>query len=171
MSVHAAPRYVVAAALTLAGLSASIFAASANGATTSRSTSRVVITSAKNAQFGTILASGRTVYTLTASSVACRTTCLKYWPEVLLPKGVAKATAGPGVNAAKLGTIRRPNGSRQVTYGGRALYWYFKDTAPGQAKGNLTDTWGKWSVVILKPLAPGVTTTTSAGGGGGGIGF
>ncbi|HVB71329.1 MAG TPA: hypothetical protein VND83_07510 [Acidimicrobiales bacterium] len=124
----------------------------------------------KTNQFGTILMSGRTVYTLRPSAVACTASCLKIWPELLLPLGVAHATAGTGVNAAKLGTLRRAGGRLQVTYAGRALYWFSNDKAAGQVKGNITDKWGKWSVVVTKALAPGTTTTTTAGGGGG-IGF
>jgi hypothetical protein len=77
------------------------------------------------------------------------------------------------VSGAKLGTIKRPGGRLQVTYAGKALYWFAKDKVSGQVKGNLSDTWGKWSVVVLiKPEGGGSpTTTTTTGGGGGGIGF
>ncbi len=136
------------------------------------------ITTLTTKSYGTILESTRTVYTLAPSKVACTATCLKYWPEVLLPKGATKAVAGPGVAAAKLGTIKRAGGRLQVTYAGKALYWFFLDKAAGQVKGNVTDTWGKWSVVVLVKPAGGSTTTTSVattttttGGGGGGIGF
>ena len=116
--------------------------------------------------------SGRTVYTLKPSSTACTTACLKVWPEVLLPKGVNKATAGTGVNATKLGTVKHAGGALQVTYSGKALYWFFKDTAAGQVKGVGTDTWGQWSVVVIKKPSSGsgsTTTTTSPSGGGGGF--
>jgi hypothetical protein len=43
------------------------------------------------------------------------------------------------------------------------------ETGPGQVKGNVTDTWGKWSVVVTATSATATTTTTA--GGGGGIGF
>jgi hypothetical protein len=90
---------------------------------------------------------------------------------LLLPKGVTSATAGKGVSAAKLGTVVRSGGALQVTYAGKPLYWYVLDTAPGQVKGNVTDTWGKWSdVATIKP-AGGVHTTTTTSPGGGGVGF
>ena len=140
-----------------------------SGAASSHGTKSVVVTTSKSAKFGTILVSAKTLYTLNASKTSCAAKCLKYWPELLLPKGVAKATAGTGVSASKLGTITRAGGARQVTYAGKALYWFVKDTAPGQVNGNVSDTWGKWSdVVLIKPTRP-VTTTTSSGGGG--IGF
>ena len=135
-------------------------------------TKSVVISTAKNSKYGTILVSGTTLYTLKPNSVACTAKCLKFWPEVLLPKGVTKATAGTGVSAAKLGTVKRAGGALQVTYAGKALYWFFKDTAAGQVKGVGTDTWGVWSVVVTKKPSSGpeaTTTTTSPSGGGGGF--
>ena len=162
-----------AVALLAAGLSAPALAPGAGAAASSRSAAKLVISAVRNARFGTILASGHTVYTLKPSHVACAASCLKYWPEVLLPAGVTHATAGPGVSAAKLGTVKR--GARlQVTYGGKALYWFSKDTSAGQVKGNVKDTWGAWSVVVTKAASGGgsaTTTTTAPGGGGGGAGF
>ena len=133
----------------------------------------LVVRTLTTPRYGTVLATTRTVYTLAPSKVPCTAACWRVWPEVLLPKGVAKATAGHGVNAAKLGTIPRPQGRRQVTYAGKALYWFAFDKKSGQVNGNVRDKWGKWSVVVLiKPRAGGApTTTTTTGGGGGGIGF
>ena len=153
------------AVVAVGALSSSIAAGGAAGAATSS-----VVSTSKNTQYGTILVSGNTVYTLKASKVACKAACLKIWPPVMLPTGVAKATAGPGVNASRLGTVKR-SGDRQVTYGGKALYYFIGDGGPGQVKGNLTDTWGKWSVVVtVKPAHPstgsGGTKTTNAGSGG-----
>ena len=67
----------------------------------------VVVSTVKNSKLGTLLVSGKTLYTLKASKTACSTSCLKVWPELVLPKGVKKATAGSGVSASKLGTISR----------------------------------------------------------------
>jgi predicted lipoprotein with Yx(FWY)xxD motif len=127
-----------------------------------------VVSTTRDAHFGTILVSGNAVYTLKASRVPCKTQCLKFWPEVLLPEGVTTTTAGPGVNAASLGTVARSGGSLQVTYPGKPLYYFVKDTRPGQVTGNLTDKWGKRSVVMtVKPAhaSSGGTPTTSAGSG------
>ena len=41
----------------------------------------------------------------------------KVWPPLLVKAG-AKPTVGPGLSAAKLGTIKRPDGGTQVTYNG-----------------------------------------------------
>ena len=164
-------RRITVAAVAVLGSFAFVLAPDAAHAS-SHATKSLVISTAKNAKYGTILVSGRTLYTLKPSAIACTASCLKIWPEVLLPKGVTKATAGTGVSAAKLGTVKRAGGVLQVTYSGKALYWFFKDTAAGQVNGVGTDTWGKWSVVVLKQPSSGsggTTTTTSPSGGGGGF--
>ena len=156
-----------AAALTLAvgGLASAAVVLDSAGAVTPRARSLVVSTTT-NPTYGTILVSGKTLYTLKASKSQCGAKCLKVWPELLLPKGVKKAKAGTGVNAAKLGTVKRKGGALQVTYAGRALYWFSLDTAAGQVNGVGKDKWGTWSVVVMaKPagaLQPAAATTTTA---------
>jgi predicted lipoprotein with Yx(FWY)xxD motif len=140
-------------------LSASAFAGGTAGATTSR----VVVSAVTNAKFGKILVSGKTLYTLKSSTVACSAQCLKIWPELVLPKGVTKAAAGTGVSASKLGTVKRSGDVLQVTYAGKPLYRFSGDTATGQVNGNVTDTWGKWSVVVTTK-----SSTSSSGSGSGG---
>jgi predicted lipoprotein with Yx(FWY)xxD motif len=155
------------AVAAVAGLALACVGVSA-GASTTKS---VVISTLTTSKLGTILVSGRTVYTLKPSGPACTATCLKYWPPVLLPKGTTKAKAGAGVNAAKLGTVKRGS-ALQVTYAGKALYFFSGDKAAGMVKGNVKDTWGRWSDVVLKaPATTGTPTTTTTAPSGGGTGF
>jgi predicted lipoprotein with Yx(FWY)xxD motif len=156
---------IAGAILAMGGLSASVIASGTAGAATSS-----VIATSTSTKLGTILVSGKTVYTLKANKTPCTARCLKIWPEVVLPKGSKKAKAGHGVNAAKLGTVKRTKGALQVTYAGKPLYWFSGDKAVGQVNGNITDTWGKWSVVVTaKPAqsgsGSGSTSTSGAGGG------
>lgn len=160
---------------------------SSNSATTTTSAGAAagtVVSVVHNAMFGNVLTSaGKTLYTLVPSSTACDASCTQIWPELVLAHGVNMATAGSGMTSASLGTIDRGNGVVQVTYGGQALYFYSGDTADGQVNGNLTDTWGKWSVAVAASPAgnggagatttpkPAGTTTTAGGGVGGGGGF
>jgi predicted lipoprotein with Yx(FWY)xxD motif len=144
---------VAAVALVGSGLFSWVFVVNAASAATSHKTKSIAISTAKNSQFGTILVSGTTLYTLKASTTPCAAQCLKIWPEVLLPKGMKKAKAGTGVNAAKLGTAKRAHGALQVTYAGKPLYWFSGDTAAGQVNGNITDIWGKWSVFVTAKLS------------------
>src|ERR1700733_16038582 len=122
------------AIVALGGLSGLVVAEGTAGAATS-----VVVSTTKTPSQGTILVSGKTVYTVKASKTACSTQCLKIWPALMLPKGVTKATAGTGVSASKLGTIKRSGGALQVTYSGKPLYYFVGDTAAGQVNGNITD--------------------------------
>jgi predicted lipoprotein with Yx(FWY)xxD motif len=80
-------------------------------------------------------ARGMTLYLFTKDSEGksvCEAACASLWPP-LMANGTA--TAGKGVDGAKLSTITRPDGSSQVAYGGRPLYFYAKDTAAGQVTG------------------------------------
>jgi predicted lipoprotein with Yx(FWY)xxD motif len=126
---------------------------------------------------GRVLSDGNTVYVLKGNA-PCTGGCLTVWPAVVLPKGVRHPTAGSGVSASKLGTVKM-SGGLQVTYGGKRLYFFRGDSARGQVNGNVTDTWGKWTAVVLsKPAASasGSSTTSSTSGSGsnagsGGVSF
>jgi predicted lipoprotein with Yx(FWY)xxD motif len=117
-----AARSAAAGVTALLGVAASVVAPGVAGASTDHAAKSVVVSTVKNSKFGTLLVSGKTLYTLKASKTACSTACLKVWPELVLPKGVTKATAGSGASASKLGTISRSGGVLQVTYGGKPLY-------------------------------------------------
>jgi predicted lipoprotein with Yx(FWY)xxD motif len=151
-------------ALALAGLTAFAAAPGVAGAATTPRTATEIST-VKNAKLGTLLVAGETVYTLKPSAIACTGKCLKVWPPVELPQGVMAATAGTGVDAAKLGTKTLADGDLQVTYSGKPLYWYFKDTKAGQVKGNITDKWGKWlSVATVKSTSKSGGSNAGTGG-------
>lgn len=152
--------------LTVGGLSATALATDAVAAATG-----VTISTAKNAKLGTILVSGNAVYTLKAGKTSCGANCLKTWPEVLLPEGTLTALAGNGVNTSALGTVARAGGALQVTYSGKALYFFFKDKTSKQVLGNVTNKWGKWSVVVtIKPAKPSSSSGSGSGGSNAGTG-
>jgi predicted lipoprotein with Yx(FWY)xxD motif len=151
----------IASAVVVGGaLATAVGVASASGAPHTHA-KNVVISALKSARFGTVLTDGTTLYTLKSNATSCTSTCHKYWIPVVLPKGDTTAVAGAGVSSAKLGTVK-VKGGRQVTYGGKALYWFFEDKSAGQVKGNLTDTWGRWAdVVLVRPTSKPATTTTT----------
>jgi predicted lipoprotein with Yx(FWY)xxD motif len=80
----------------------------------------------------------------TATKSACYGTCAAYWPPVT---GIlSERSAVPG----KLATIKRSDGTTQITYNGHPLYTYVGDTAPGQASGNnLNLSGGLWHEVTV----------------------
>jgi predicted lipoprotein with Yx(FWY)xxD motif len=94
--------------------------------------------SVKSTSLGKILvnSAGLTVYMWKkdkqhAKTSACTGSCLALWPLVTVS---GKPTAGPGVSASKLGTIK-VGGKNEVTYNGWPLYTYKADTKPGQTTG------------------------------------
>ena len=103
---------------------------------------------------GTVLVDGRgiTVY-MFATDVRgrpsrCYGICAVQWPPVVLPPGVARPVAGPGIHPGLLGTAPRTDGTTQLTYNGWPLYLWPADRAPGQATGQaLTNAGGLWYVV------------------------
>lgn len=70
---------------------------------------------------------------------ACYGGCAALWPP-LTTSGAPKETSG--VQAAKLGTTKRSDGTTQVTYAGWPLYTYAADRKPGEANGNDIDSFG-----------------------------
>jgi predicted lipoprotein with Yx(FWY)xxD motif len=74
----------------------------------------------------------------------CYGECAKAWPPVYT-KG--RPRAGRGVKGSLLGSIRRRDGRRQVTYAGRPLYYYAHE-GPGQVLcHNVNLNGGLWWVV------------------------
>jgi predicted lipoprotein with Yx(FWY)xxD motif len=164
---------MAALAVAVGGLSTSALVVGSAGAMTARAgaSNTVVVSTAHNSKVGTFLVSGKTLYTLNKGNAACNSACVAIWPQLVLPKGVTKATAGTGVNASKLGTVKRSGGVLQVTYGGKALYWFAGDSGPGKVTGNnLTDTWGKWSAVVTAKAASSSSSSSSSSGSGSGSG-
>lgn len=76
---------------------------------------------------------------------ACSGLCASYWPP-LLTNG--KSVALRGAKPSLLGSIRRADGSRQVSYAGHPLYFFSGDTGRGQTKGEgLQDFGAGWYVL------------------------
>jgi len=84
---------------------------------------------------------GHTLYTLSVEkhgNFICKGSCLKTWFPLVVAAGV-KPT-GP----VALGTVKRPDGRRQVTFGGRPLYTFDGDSRKGQANGEGFKDVGTW---------------------------
>jgi predicted lipoprotein with Yx(FWY)xxD motif len=88
----------------------------------------------RTSSYGRILVDGRglTLYAFTRDGRGpsrCYGRCATAWPP-LLASGDLRA--GSGVRPGLLGTTRRRDGQRQVTYRGRPLYFYFRERRPGE---------------------------------------
>lgn len=82
-----------------------------------------------------------------AGSSTCEDACAGEWPPFLARAGEPRVE-GAGLQPDLVATIERTDGTRQVTYGGHALYHYHDDTAPGDTQGqDVHDEWGEWYLV------------------------
>jgi predicted lipoprotein with Yx(FWY)xxD motif len=102
---------------------------------------------------------GRTLYHYlreAKGTLKCTGTCTALFPPLIVAAGT-KPVAGPGLTAAKLGTIMRPDGRLQVTYNGLALYLDYYDK-PGDANGQ-----GQQAVWFAVTPAGQVTKTRPSG--------
>ena len=105
---------------------------------------------ARDSRFGRVLfdANGQVVYAFERDrqdrSNCTSEDCVEAWPPVLTRR---QPSAGAGVDARLLGTIRRNDGRLQVTYNGRPLYFY-EHEAPGEIRCHNVDLHGGlWWVV------------------------
>lgn len=127
--------FAAVAVLVLVGLFSSIAAAQ---------TSKRVVKEAHSSSLGTTVLTadnGLTLYTLSVEkhgNFICTGSCLKDWHPLIVAKGV-KPT-GP----VALGTVKRPDGRRQVTFEGRPLYTFDGDSRKGQAGGQGVKDVGTW---------------------------
>ena len=127
---------IVAVALSLAGLSTALAA--------SNSGSRGATVSTAMTGLGKVIVNGhgRTLYLFEKDKRGksmCSGACASYWPP-LITHGKPRAIGG--AKASLLGTIKRANGSRQVTYAGHPLYTFVEDTKRGDTTGEGSTLFG-----------------------------
>jgi predicted lipoprotein with Yx(FWY)xxD motif len=101
-------------------------------------------------RYGDILVDGkgRTLYLFTKERTRksrCYGDCATAWPP-FLTKG--KPHAGKGTDPGRVGSTKRKNGKRQVTYNGHPLYFYIADRKAGQITcQNVVEFGGTWLLV------------------------
>ena len=173
---------ITVAALSLTALAILIAGCGGSSTTSSTSSSQpsttsatggssggdATVSTASTSKLGTIIvsSSGMALYDFqkdSATKSACYGSCAKIWPP-LMSSGAPKAAGG--AEASKLGTIKRTDGTTQVTYNGHPLYTYTADMSPGEVNGNgITSFGGSWHA--LKASGSAATATSSATTGGG----
>jgi predicted lipoprotein with Yx(FWY)xxD motif len=139
-------------------------------ATQASSSSALVKTASNGALKATVLvnAQGMTLYHLSGEQqgkfICTSSACLQVWH----PLTVTAANTPTG--SVALATVKRPDGSVQVTYKGEPLYTFAQDSAPGQANGQGIKDVGTWSAVTISSAAsspaPATTGTESSKSGG-----
>ena len=138
------PAAATPAPTTAAATPAPTTAASASAAAGTAYTLMV----ATSANLGKFLAGegGKTLYVFAADSAntsACTDACATNWPPFALDAGET-AVAGTGVSGT-IATFKRADGSTQVSYNGKPLYYFGKDTKAGDTNGQGL-AGGKWVV-------------------------
>ena len=132
---------IVILALAL-GVSAAVAATHSSARATTVSTARTGL--------GRVIVDsrGRTLYLFEKDKrghSACSGVCAAYWPPLLTS---AKPLAKAGAKQSLLGTIRRSDGRKQVTFAGHPVYLFSGDTNRGQTNGEgLTDFGASWYAV------------------------
>jgi predicted lipoprotein with Yx(FWY)xxD motif len=104
----------------------------------------------RSSAYGRILfdSRGRALYAFTRDPrgrTVCNGACAAAWPPYVLR---GRLQAGGPVKRSLLGTTRRTDGTRQVTYAGRPLYYYVNDRRPGEVRcQNVSGFGGLWLVM------------------------
>lgn len=146
------------------GSSSTTSTTTSGGTTPSAATGSIEVSNVP--KLGSILvdAQGRTLYLFQkdmGGKSSCSGSCAKVWPPDVT---TASPKAGSGVSASKLGTVKRSDGTMQVTYAGHPLYTYTADTSSGQVSGNGINSFGGvWNAV--QPSGSNAPAGTVAGGG------
>jgi predicted lipoprotein with Yx(FWY)xxD motif len=100
----------------------------------------------RDSQFGPVLFSGsdRALYLFTRDkrrSSRCYGECAEAWPP-FFAKG--RPRAARGVDRSLLGTVKRRDGRRQVTYRGQPLYFYVDDPKGQVLCNDVAEFGGTW---------------------------
>jgi predicted lipoprotein with Yx(FWY)xxD motif len=168
------PTLAVSMLLTACGSSSSSSKSSAETssqpASSQSSVSSALVKTASNSTVGGMIlvnAQGMTLYHLSGEQngkfICTSSACVGVWHPLTLAAG----SAPTGV--ASLATVKRPDGSEQVTYKGTPLYTFAQDTTEGDVKGQGIKDVGTWSAVTVtspSASAPATTSSTPSSSGG-----
>lgn len=102
------------------------------------------VTVQESQEYGPYLADaeGRALYMFTTDTQgqgqaeaksSCHDACADAWPPLSAEEGDPQA--GERAQGDLLDTMQREDGSTQVTYNGWPLYYFVKDTGPGETQG------------------------------------
>lgn len=137
-------------------------AAGTQAAQTSSSPSSAVLVKSSSNSLGTILvdSQGMTLYHLSGEQngkfICTSTACLGVWHPL-----IASSSGTPSGEVGSLGTVKRPEGTMQVTYKGEPLYTFTGDQQSGETKGQGIKDVGTWSVVTTSSNSKPATSTSS----------
>jgi predicted lipoprotein with Yx(FWY)xxD motif len=146
-------------------LATALLVAACGGAATTASPTPIATTTASPTAAPTIVAKvatdsslgkilvdlkGMTLYTWakdTDQNSQCYDQCATFWPAFT---ATAKILAADGLTTGQFGTSARKDGTLQVTFNSHPLYFFARDTAPGQTNGQGNTGFGAvWTVVQI----------------------
>jgi predicted lipoprotein with Yx(FWY)xxD motif len=94
------------------------------------------------------------------SSACINDGCVFQWPP-LIASGPIRV--GPGLTRSLVGTLKRPDGSTQLSFNGHPLYTYNLDVKPGMVTGQAIDQdGGPW--YVLTPAGNEIHTAFTVNG-------
>lgn len=109
----------------------------------------------RDSQFGPVIFNGRdqAAYTFTRDGrrSRCYGGCAEAWPPFFAG---GKPRAGRGIRRELLGTVRRRDGRRQVTYAGQPLYFYEHDPKGEVLCNDIAEFGGTWFAVTAEGKPP-----------------
>jgi len=128
-------RVCVLPAAILSAMMGTSAIANAQGAIRTAHASATAKVELRHTRLGSILvdSAGFTLYEFSkdrgSNSCVKISGCAKVWPAL---ESSGKPTAGPGVRASLLSTVKLRGGAQQVTYAGHPLYLYAADGRAGE---------------------------------------
>ena len=117
---------------------------------------------------------GMTLYHLSGEVngkfICTSSACVGVWHPLIAP-----SSGTPSGEVSSLGTVKRPEGTMQVTYKGTPLYTFTQDKQAGETKGQGVKDVGIWSAVTAGSSSAAAASTSSssepAKSSGGGYGY
>ncbi len=150
----------VGATVLVLGIAVAV-AATRSGGTSSRSAATVSVKRIGSA--GTVLvdSKGRALYTNDQERrgmVLCTGACLAFWKPLTVAGAPKPASSLPG----QLGVRKRPDGRKQVTYGGKLLYTFTLDKRGSVTGDGFKDAFGgqRFTWHVARPTNASRVTTT-----------
>ncbi|MBV9421456.1 MAG: hypothetical protein JOZ98_00965 [Solirubrobacterales bacterium] len=154
----------LATSVLLAACGSSSSSSSSSQASSAGTSAAVVKTASNSTVHATVLVDshGMTLYHLSAEAngkwICTTSACTSAWHPLTVSSGTPSGSVG------SLSTVKRPDGTLQVTYKGEPLYTFAQDTKPGDARGEGFKDVGTWMAVTTGAAAssaPAASTSSS----------
>ncbi len=175
VSVPAVASCLLLAACGSSGKSGTTGSSGTQPAAQSAGSSTATVKTASSS-LGTILvdAQGMALYHLSGEQngkfICTSSACTGIWHPLTVTAG-----STPSGEVGSLSTVKRPDGTTQVTYKGTPLYTFAQDKQAGETTGQGIKDVGTWSAVTTGSTAAAGTsstqTTAPSGGGSGGYSY